>query len=217
MQKLKRPGSKGSNVIARTRGVFFVLLLALMWGGVCFGADNPPGKENTSGGPAMALPPPGAEAAKLAKLFGVNGTWSGSMKPGAMGPNSPELPTAGTWKGHAVADGFWYICHMLVKIGDAKSGMTWKGSMIVGWDANAQTYRAVLADNLGILVIMRGEMTDAKFVLTSTEAETVMGQKTKARFTWDFSNPKAIQFTNEHQADGGPWRAFETETLKLAD
>jgi len=62
MQKLKRLVSDSSNVIARKRGVFFVLVLALTWGAVCFGADNPPGKENASGGSAIAMPGSGAEA-----------------------------------------------------------------------------------------------------------------------------------------------------------
>lgn len=157
------------------------------------------------------------DAVKLAKLFGSKGTWSGIMTAGAMGPNTPELLTSGKLDGRAIADNFWYACDMDVKAGEGDTAFIWKGHLVIGWDKSAKGYKGILVDNLGILLVMEGQMSDTKFVLTSIEGGILNGRRVKARFTWDFSDWKSIQFINEHQIEGQPWKLFEEETIKMAE
>ncbi len=157
---------------------------------------------------------PAEENVKLAKIFNIKATWAGFLKAGALGPGSPEMPTSGTYDSKTIADRFWYVCDMDIAFGAGNNSLHWKGHMAVGWNEMNKTYSAVLVDNLGIYLPMTGEMKGEIFILTSTIGNTLNGKKTKARFTWDFSQQDNIQFTNEHQADDGPWQLFEVETIK---
>lgn len=160
-----------------------------------------------------AMPVPSRDVDKLAAVFGIEATWAGTMRPGALGPGSPELPTTGTLSGRGIADGFWYLCDIKSTAGAGEQALTWKGHFVAGWDASTEAFRAVLVDNLGMLVTLTGELGQDSFVATSVEALPLMGQMTRARFTWDFTDPHAIAFTNEHQIDGGPWQLWEEELI----
>ncbi len=41
----------------------------------------------------------------------------------------------------------------------------------------------------------------------------MMGTSMKDRLTWDFSDPKAVKFTNEHKASGGDWMLSMSATM----
>jgi hypothetical protein len=138
------------------------------------------------------------------------------MVPGALGPGSPELPTSGLLSGTPVADGFWYTYDITSTVGTGDGAFTWQGHLVVGWDAAAAGYRGLLADNIGMWVPMRAELAGTTFTATSELAVPLMGQPTKARFSWDFADPDRILFTNEHQAGDGPWQLWERETITPA-
>jgi hypothetical protein len=158
------------------------------------------------------LPRPGEETSRLARLF-RSGTWKGRMVPGALGPGSPELPTRGTLNGQAVGDGWWFLCDIESTAGTGDKALTWKGHLVVGWDPSSNAYKGLLVDNVGMMVPLNGELTTAKFVLTSARPLPLLGTMTSARFTWDFSDPNEVKFTNEHQVNGGPWTLWEEETI----
>ena len=162
---------------------------------------------------ATNTPKASPETQALAKLFARGGTWKGRAMPGALRPDSPEMPTVGRSTGKPVADGFWYDLDMEITIGSGESAITWKGHMIVGWNPNASSYQALLVDNLGIMVPLNCELTDTQFIATSERPLPLMGKLTSARFTWDFSDINQIKVTNEHQVDDGPWQLWEEEVI----
>jgi hypothetical protein len=159
------------------------------------------------------LPAPGPQAAALDPLFVGKWTWSGMMVPGALGPGSPELPTSGVLSGSPVTDGFWYTYDISSTAGTGDVAFTWRGHFVVGWDAAAAGYRALLTDNIGMWVPLRAELSGTVFTATSELALPLLGQLTKARFSWDFADPVRIVFTNEHQVGDGPWQLWEQETI----
>ena len=164
--------------------------------------------------PALpAMPIPGEEAALLSTIFSGNQQWEGIMPADTMGPGSPELPAQGNVVNMAVADKFWFVSDMEVSYGGPQPVMTWRGHLIIGWDESAQAYKGILADNLGIMVYLKGVVEGQKLVLTAEKPGIMMGQEVLARFTYDFSNPQSIRFLNEHQINGGPWNVFEEATL----
>jgi hypothetical protein len=212
------------NLFMRTLISSALLLAVLSLGGVTFADPAPKKVVPVPTAPAPVPPPanakqgmlpqPTAETLKLAQYFAGKGTWVGKMAAGAMGPGSPELPTKGKYECRAITDKFWYACDVESTAGTGKTAFTWKGHMIVGWDQNAKGYRLLLVDSIGMMVPMTGEFADTKFIATSKEALVMMGQPVKARFTWDFSDPKAPKLLNEHQVASGPWQVFEQETMK---
>jgi hypothetical protein len=164
-------------------------------------------------GQIIEMPSPTAHVKALAALFRGISTWAGTMSPGALGPGSPQLPTSGSVDSSEITDGFWYTCDIISTAGTGPDALTWKGHLVVGWDANASGYRALLVDNIGMWVPLRAELVGTVFVATSQAPLPLMGHLTSARFTWDFSDPDQIRFTNEHQVDGGPWQVWEQEII----
>ncbi len=177
-------------------------------------AEKAEKKEATAAPAVPQAPKPSAETEKLAKLFGSKKSMTGKMAADAMAPGTPEMPTKSTADCRAIAEKFFYACDIDVTMGTGKEKGTWKAHFITGWDASAAAYKAYMVDNMGIMMPMDGTMTDTTYQVTSTQEHLMMGQKTKVRFTWDWSNPKEAKFTNEHQVNGGPWKLFETETSK---
>ena len=162
----------------------------------------------------MAPPKPGAEQKALAPFFGGNMTWAGTMHAGAMGPNSPEMPTKGKQTCHVGLDGFWYMCEASSTTGSGKQAMKWSGHFLIGYDAGAKSYRATGVDNMGFMVTMKGELNGKKFTLVSEAPMTMMGTTFLDRVTWDL---ETMKFTDEHASPGGnDWKVMEEDTFKVA-
>jgi len=67
-----------------------------------------------------------------------------------------------------------------------------------------------------MMVPLTAELSATTLVATGTQALPLLGRLTRPRFTWDFTDPGAIRFANEHQVDGGPWELWEYETITPA-
>src|SRR5207249_8200290 len=105
---------------------------------------------------------PGAEHKALQPFFGVNMSWTGKMMAGAMGPGSPEMPSKGKATCKAQYGGFSYVCDVEGTTGAGKQAMHWKGHFITAWDANAKSYRGFGADNMGMVMVMKGDLNGKK-------------------------------------------------------
>jgi hypothetical protein len=160
------------------------------------------------------IPRPGEPTEMLAKLF-RSGEWAGRMLPGAFGPGSPQMPTLGTLSCQRIADGWWFLCDIESTAGSGDIALTWKGHLVVGWDPSSKSYKALLVDNIGMMVPLNGELSARKFILTSVAPLPLMGRMTSARFTWDFSDLQSVKFTNEHRQEGGQWILWEEEKIRF--
>ena len=160
-----------------------------------------------------AMPKPGAEVKALAPIFGTSGTWQGKVEAGAMGPDSKATTSHGKATGHSILGGMWYACDVEDTWGTGKEAMTWKGHMIVGYDLPSRSYKSSVVDNTGSIAMFDGTLNGTTFVLETPTEIMVMGTSMKDRLTWDFADPKAIKFTDEHKATGGDWMVVESATL----
>jgi hypothetical protein len=162
----------------------------------------------------MEMPPkPGEETKKLQFLVGTF-SGPGKMEAGAMKPDSPEMPTKAKQVCKWTLGNFWVACDVTDTAGTGKQAMTWMGHMLVGYDMEAKMYRSVGADNMGTAFDLNGKMEDKKFTMESARETTMMGMPVKFRFTFDFSDPKTLKFTDERSMKGGPWQLAETITFK---
>jgi hypothetical protein len=159
--------------------------------------DAKAGKDAKPAEASFAPPKPGPETTALAP-FAANLAYSGTTKPGAMGPGSPEVPSKGTHKCKWTLDKLWLDCDIVDVSGTGKQAMTWKGHIILGWDFEAKAYHALVADSFGGSQLLSGKLgEDKKLVMTTVGDVTMMGQPFKYRITYDLSDPKAIKFTDE--------------------
>jgi hypothetical protein len=163
---------------------------------------------------SMAMPTAGPEVKALAPIFETGGTWKGKMEAGAMGPESKETVTHGKAVSRPILGGLWYACDVEDNAGTGKDAMSWKGHILVGYDLTSKSYKAACVDNMGTITMFDGRLEGSKFVLETPNEVMMMGTMMKDRLTWDFSNPKAIQFTDEHMVSGGDWQLAESATMQ---
>jgi hypothetical protein len=164
-----------------------------------------------------AMMKPGPEAMALAKFFKGTATWKGDIAAGSMGPNSPATTSHGTAVCRQEDGGMWYTCDVQDMVGSGKDAMTWKGHMVISWDAAGKAYRSYCADNLGTTSVWTGRMDgDNTFVLETDQPINSMGQTYKDRLTWVLNGDGTAKFTDEHQMQGSSdWTAFESATAKM--
>jgi hypothetical protein len=162
---------------------------------------------------APASPKPGAEIKAIAPVFGNSGTWVGNVEAGAMGPGSPVSVSKGKATGHPIAGGMWYACDVEDTWGTGKQAMTWKGHMTVGYDLASKSYKASCVDNMGTISAFDGTLNGNTFVLETPTEVMIAGMSMKDRLTWDFTDPKAIKFTDEHKPSGSDWMLAESATM----
>lgn len=162
---------------------------------------------------APAMPKPGDEVKAIAPVFGTSGTWHGKVEPGAMGPDSKATVSRGKAMCRPIVGGMWYACDVEDTWGAGKDAMSWKGHMTVGYDLPSKSYKATVVDNMGTLTMFDGTLNGTTFVLETPNEVMMMGSPMKDRLTWDFSDPKAIKFTDEHKPTSSDWKLCETATL----
>src|ERR1043166_748553 len=203
-------GPEGTAHLFRRRameriGRFALVMLVACCGGIAAGVawsqDTP------------AMPKPGDEVKALAPVFGVSGTWHGKVEAGAMGPDSKATVAHGKAMCHPIVGGMWYVCDVEDTWGSGKDAMTWKGHMTVGYDLASKSYKATVVDNMGTLTVYDGTLNGTTFVLETPSEVMMMGTSMKDRLTWDFSDPKAVKFSNEHKPSGVDWTLSESATL----
>ena len=152
---------------------------------------------------------PGPETRALSKFL-WDGTWTGTVVAGGMGPGSPEMEGKGravcTW----ILDNLWLSCHFEQdQFVNGKKILTWKAEWIIGWDVTAREYRAVGVDNNGVAFIFHGTVNGDRLVMESLGDLPVM-----LRFTWEKKNPETMNWKNEMSAGGNPWSLIEEYDMR---
>jgi hypothetical protein len=161
--------------------------------------------------PEMTPPKPGPETEAL-KPFSKSLSSTGTVPAGAWAPNSPEMPTKGRATCKWVLNKLWVSCDIKETTGKGKQAMKWEGNWVFGYDVGAKAYRGTMTDNWGMQTAMKGTLEGSKMTWESGEIQ-MMGHPTKIRITEDATNPKAIQFTSEHEVNG-KWVVDETAVHK---
>jgi len=152
---------------------------------------------------------PGPELRELAR-FHPNGTWTGTVLPGGMGPGSPEMTARGHARCDWIIDGLWLSCHLEQDqfVGEEKI-LTWKARWIAGYDASAGEYRAVGVDSNGVSFIFHGSIVGDSLIMDS------MGEgPVRLRFTWTAPPGRPVSWKNEISVAGGPWQLIEEYDIK---
>jgi hypothetical protein len=106
-------------------------------------------------------------------------------------------------------------CDIEDTMGTGKQAVTWKATMLSGWDAMAKEYRGYMVDNMGGTMGMKGKLDGAKLVWESDKEVPMGNQMMKVRVTLDATDPKAIKFTSE-RGSKGTWTVDETATHKVS-
>jgi hypothetical protein len=156
--------------------------------------------------PPIAVPGPETEA--LAR-FHFDCTWTGTVEPGMMGPDSPRMAATGqatfTW----TDDGLWLRGEFAQdQFAAGRLLLTWRAHYLVGWDPRAREYVAFMADNCGHAGFMRGRIEGDRLVLATPRGEPVV-----FRITWDLLDPAAPTWVDEVSVNGGPWQLVERYVL----
>lgn len=162
----------------------------------------------------MAPPKPGPETEAL-KPFAHSVTTAGTIHAGAMGPNSPEMPTKGKATCKWVLGNLWVACDIEDTAGTGKTAMKWAGHLVFGWDFAAKGYRGTITDNMGMQVAFKGTLEGAKLTWETVGEMKVPNMPTKSRMTLDATDPKAIKFTEEGMM-GGKWVPMSSSVHKVA-
>ncbi|MGC4117540.1 MAG: DUF1579 family protein [Myxococcales bacterium] len=185
-----------------------------------------------------------SQAQAIAPVFSNPVAWRGEVPSGAMGQNAPQASSQGVANCGPLVQG-WYSCdvtnrYMSTQTGQGGTGasdqsgqggtgqmgqtgsmsnmpmMSWAGHMVVGYDANANAYKAIMVDNQGTgLMTYDGTLNGKKLTLTGTAPMMMMGQSQKQRLSFDYTDPNNIQFLDERQPSGQQtWTTFEKATIK---
>lgn len=155
---------------------------------------------------------PGPETEALAR-FVWNGTWTGTVEPGGMGPGSPAMDARGratcTWGLH----GLWADCLFEQdQYLDGRPVLNWQARWLMGWDRDANEYRAVGADTNGRAFIFHGRIEGDRLVM-----ETLGESPARLLFTWEAVDERTVTWKNEVSFAGGPWQLIETYRITRSD
>jgi hypothetical protein len=151
---------------------------------------------------------PGPEMEALSRFL-WNGTWTGTVEPGGMGPGSPAMDARGRATCEPALHGLWLDCHFEQdQFVDGRPVLNWQARWIMGWDRDANEYRAVGADTNGRAFIFHGEIDGSRLVMESLGESPV-----RLRFTWEVVDERTVGWKNELSFGGGPWQLIETYAL----
>lgn len=164
--------------------------------------------EKPAAPPAMEMPKPGPEMAKLQAMVG---TWNveETHEPGFMGPGG---------KGHGVAHtrmgpgGLSFMVDYKSSGGPMK---TFQGHGVVAWDADAKMYKQAWVDNMAPTLMTSTGNWQGDILVMDTEG-TMMGKPFKSRDTFTHFGPNGFTITTEMSMDGGPLKKVMTLVHKRA-
>lgn len=148
------------------------------------------------------VPKPGPE---MAKLDGMVGTFAVNERheAGLMGPAGSGKGVARVTRGPG---GFTLLIDYTATAG-AMKGM--RGHGILGWDAEAKTYKQSWTDSMGpMIVTSAGSWEDGALVLLSEG--TMMGKPYKERDVSSDITPKGFTLTINMSMDGAPFEKVMT-------
>ena len=161
--------------------------------------------------PSPWAPPdvrPGPETEALSRFL-WNGTWTGTVEPGGMGPGSPAMEAEGRARCERALHGLWLDCSFEQdQFVEGRPVLNWQARWIIGWDRDANEYRAVGADTNGRAFIFRGEIREDRLVM-----ESLGDGPATLRFTWETLDGRTLTWKNEVSVGGGPWQLIETYRL----
>jgi hypothetical protein len=173
-------------------------------------AAKPTAPSGAAAAPTMEMPKPGPEQDAL-KPFLRSASYTGVR----IGPDGKEMPTKGKQTCKWLPGNMWGMCDIEMTTGTGKTAMKWQGHLVMGYDTMAKGYRAVMADNMGMLGRMKGTLEGQKMVWESMDEMKVPGMPSKERVTDDATDPKAEKMTFEGWM-GGKWVPAGSGTFKPA-
>ncbi|MFZ0015062.1 MAG: DUF1579 family protein [Acidimicrobiia bacterium] len=147
---------------------------------------------------------PGGET-DLLRPFHRDGTWSGHIRPGGMGPGTPAQTAVGRARHRWIQGGQWVVgdYEQDQYLEDGTFVLKWELHWVCGWDAMSSEYKATIADNYGRAAILRGRIEGDRMVFES------MGEVLpRLRLTWELEGGEVL-WKNEMSLDGVDWVLVE--------
>lgn len=136
---------------------------------------------------------------------------NGTVSAGAMGPDSPELPTTLSMHCSPTIESNWIDCDIHEVIGAGKDAMKLHIRFSMGWDGNIDAWRAVGLDDEPTSTFFLGHLEDTRLTFESDGTFRMNDQPMRERVTFDLGD--RIGFLHAYAFDGGPFGTFETATL----
>jgi len=148
---------------------------------------------------------PGAEMEAL-RRFHRDGTWSGVIYAGGMGPGTPNQTAIGRATHHWIQDGRWvvgdYEQDQLLE--DGTFVLKWELHWVCGWDPGAGEYKATIADNYGRADVLRGHIDGDLMIFESMSLTPPF-----LRLTWEVAREGSVLWRNEMSLEGSNWILIE--------
>ncbi|HIH02996.1 MAG TPA: hypothetical protein HA263_03785 [Methanoregulaceae archaeon] len=95
---------------------------------------------------------------------------------------------------------------------DGRPVLNWQARWIMGWDRDANEYRAVGADTNGRAIIFHGRIEGGRLVM-----ETLGESPATLLFTWEVVDERTVTWKNEVSFGGGPRQLIETYRITRSD
>ena len=148
---------------------------------------------------------PGTETNEL-RRFHRDGTWTGRIHPGGMGPGTPAQLARGVARHHWIQEGRWVVgdYEQDQTLEDGTFLLKWQLHWVCGWDPAAGEYKATIADNYGRAGLLRGWIDADRMVF-----ESVGEQPPFIRLTWELTPHGSILWRNEMSFDRAGWMLVE--------
>ena len=148
---------------------------------------------------------PGAETEAL-RRFHRDGTWSGTIHAGGMGPGTPTQIARGSARHHWIQEGRWVVGDYSQDqfLEDGTYVLKWELHWVCGWDPAAGAYRATIADNYGRTALLDGRIEGDRMVFESVDDEPPF-----IRLTWDLTPAGTVIWLNEMSLDRVDWFLVE--------
>jgi len=156
---------------------------------------------------------PGAEMDAL-RPFHRDGTWSGTIHAGGMGPGTPLQVARGKASHRWIQDGRWIVgdYEQDQLLDDGTFVLKWELHWVCGWDPMASEYKATIADNYGRAALLHGRIEGDEMIFESTDAAPPL-----LRLTWELEPGGRILWRNEISMDGEAWMLVEDYEITPTD
>jgi hypothetical protein len=156
---------------------------------------------------------PGVETEALAR-FHRDGTWTGKIHAGGMGPGTPAQVAQGRAIHHWIQDGRWvvgdYEQDQLLE--DGTFVLKWELHWVCGWDPMMREYKATIADNYGRADVLRGSIQGDRMIF-----ESMSDRPPFLRLTWELTPSGTVLWRNEMSMDGTAWMLVEDYEITPTD
>jgi hypothetical protein len=148
---------------------------------------------------------PGDEMTRLAR-FHRDVRWSGTVRSGGMGPESPAMTATGEGRHHTIQNGLWIVGDYQQDqfLTDGTFVLHWQLHWVAGWDPEAREYRAAVADNYGHTEILAGRI-DGRLLTF----ESIGHRPVRIRLRWRIEDKDTMIWRNEVSIDGGSFALVE--------